>query len=147
MEHLHFTYQSFNYCTTIFIALTSLSIIVPQSSFHLPLCQLWCHNLHSTYHSFSYGTTIFIPCAKKDVFLRDYSNSKEAGRRKFKLYIGTRKFFFARGIIAVPIFLPDPPCCVMYSRVWFLFTPDGVAREFLYKPGTLRTADNGFLGA
>jgi hypothetical protein len=61
--------QSYDYGTTIFLPLNSLSILAPQSSFHLPLRQLLCHNLHSTYQSFNYDATIFISTITSSVMV------------------------------------------------------------------------------
>jgi len=161
-HNLHSTYHFVSYGATIFIPLTTSSFMVPQSSFLLPLRHLWCHNLHSTYHFvscgatifihlpvfqlryhnlhstyliFSYGTLIFCPCTslsfvmqhssfllQRNTCRRDYSNSKETGRRKCKLYNDMRIFFFASGICCCPKIFAHPillcyvqPCVIFIA--------------------------------
>jgi hypothetical protein len=72
-HNLHSTYYFASYGATIFIQLTTPSIMVPQSLFHSPLPQLWCHNIHSTYHFVNYGATIFISLTTSSVMVPQYS--------------------------------------------------------------------------
>jgi hypothetical protein len=131
-------YQSYDYGITIFIPLTTSSFMVPKSSLHLPVFQLWYHNLHSTYHFVSYGTIIFCPCTSLSFVMehssflvqrktcrRDYSNNKATGRRKCKLFNGTRIFFYASGIYLCPKIFAQPtllcylqPCVIYTAAKW-----------------------------
>ena len=51
------------------ILYTNLTIMVLQSSFHLPVFQLWYHSLHSTYHFVTYGAKIFILLTTSSVMM------------------------------------------------------------------------------
>ena len=111
---------------------------MPQSSFYLPLSQLRYHSLHSTYHFVSYCATVFCLCTslplvmQQSSFLvqrkkcrRDYSNSKETGRRKYELYNDTRIFFFASSVHRCPKISAQPtllrcvqPCVIFIAATW-----------------------------
>jgi len=131
-HNLNSTYHFVSYGAMVFVLLTTSSVMVPQSSFHLPVFQLRCHNLHFTHHIFSHGTIIFCPCTSLSFVMQHssllvqritfhYSNIKETGRGKCKLYNDTRIFSFASGIHRCPkIFAQPTLLCYVRQCVIFI---------------------------
>jgi hypothetical protein len=141
-HNLHSTFHSVNYGTTIFIRLSTSSVMVPQSLSHLPVFQLRYHNLHSTSHSVSFVAIIFCPCTSLS-FVMQHSSFLVKERRVVGIIVIVRKredgnvnftmtreyFYLQAAYIAIPKYLSNPPCCVTNRKFFELLIMDFSARS------------------